>query len=280
MADFFKLIPSSYKENGRFFCWNERIYRENIVLANGCFAWHNGRIKKGVSMDLSYMEVRNQICDVCYKMWQQGIVAANDGNVSVKLEDGTIMCTPTGMSKSLVTPESLVRTDLEGNILEAAEGYRPSSEMKMHYRCYKERPDIGAVVHAHPPVATTFAAANRPLDDYVIMENIVNIGAVPVAPMAIPSTEQVPESVAPLLKKHDAMLLAHHGALTVGVNLLAAYYKMESVEQFAKTSLFLKILGGAPDIAEDKIQTLIGLREKYGLKGPHPGYVKYSEEEK
>lgn len=230
-------------------------------------------------MELSYMDIRKQICDVCYKMWQQGIVAANDGNVSVKLEDGTILCTPTGMSKSLVTPESLVRTDLEGNIIEATEGYRPSSEMKMHYRCYKERPDIGAVVHAHPPVATTFAAAKRPLDDYVIMENIVNIGAVPVAPMAIPSTDQVPESVAPLLKDHDAMLLAHHGALTVGPDLLAAYYKMESVEQFAKTSLYLRILGGAPDIAEDKIHTLIGLREKYGLKGPHPGYVKYSKDE-
>lgn len=230
-------------------------------------------------MELSYMKIREQICDVCYKMWQQGIVVANDGNVSVKLEDGSILCTPTGMSKSLVTPESLVRTDLDGNILEATEGYRPSSEMKMHYRCYRERPDIGAVVHAHPPVATTFAAANRGLDDYVIMENIVNIGAVPVAPMAIPSTDEVPESVAPLLKDHDAMLLAHHGALTVGVNLLSAYYKMESVEQFAKTSLYLKILGGTSDIARDKIDTLIGLREKYGLKGPHPGYVKYNREE-
>lgn len=224
------------------------------------------------------MDIRKQICDVCQKMWLQGIVAANDGNVSVMLEDGSILCTPTGMSKSLVTPESLVRTDLEGTILEAAEGYRPSSEMKMHYRCYKERPDIRAVVHAHPPVATTFAAANRPLDDYVIAENIVNMGAVPVAPLAIPSTDEVPESVAPLLKDHDAMLLAHHGALTVGVDLLSAYYKMESVEQYAKTSLYLRLLGGAEDLPKDKIDTLIGLREKYGSKGRHPGYVKYSEE--
>lgn len=230
-------------------------------------------------MELSYMEVRQQVCDICYKMWQTGIVAANDGNVSVKLEDGSILCTPTGISKGMVTPESLVRTDLEGNILEAAPGFRPSSEMKMHYRCYQEREDVAAVVHAHPPVATTFAAANIALDDYVIAENVVNIGAVPVAPLAIPSTDEVPESIAPLLENHDAMLLAHHGALTVGPTLLAAYYKMESVEQFAKTSLYLRILGGAPDIAEDKIHTLIGLREKYKSTGRHPGYVKYNKPE-
>ena len=231
-------------------------------------------------MELSYMEVRQQICDVCYKMWQTGIVAANDGNVSVKLEDGTILCTPTGISKGMVTPISLVRTDLEGNILEAYEGYRPSSEMKMHYRCYLEREDVNAVVHAHPPVATTFAAANMALDDYVITENVVNMGAVPVAPLAIPSTDEVPDSIAPLLEHHDAMLLAHHGALTVGPTLMAAYYKMESVEQYAKTSLYLRLLGGAPDIPEDKIHTLIGLREKYKSTGRHPGYVKYNQPEK
>ena len=229
-------------------------------------------------MELSYMEIREQICDVCYKMWMRGIVAANDGNVSVKLEDGNIMCTPTGMSKSMVKPHMLVRMDMDGNMVEA-DGYRPSSEMKMHLRCYKERPDIGAVVHAHPPVATSFSAANMALDDYCITENIVNLGAVPVAPLAMPSTQEVPDSVAPLLENHDAMLLAHHGALTVGVDLLSAYYKMETVEQYAQTMLNLRILGQANDIARDKIDDLINLRAVYGLKGRHPGYVKYNQSE-
>ena len=230
-------------------------------------------------MSLSYMDIREQICDVCYKMWQRGIVAANDGNVSVKLEDGSVLCTPTGISKSLIKPEMLVRTDMDGNVLEAAEGYRPSSEMKMHYRCYTEREDVGAVVHAHPPVATTFAAANIALDDYCVMENIVNTGAVPVVPFATPSTDEVPEAVAPYLENHDAMLLANHGALTVGPNLTAAYYKMESVEQYAKTSLYLKILGVSKDMEPKDIDALIGLRERYHITGRHPGYVKYNQPE-
>ncbi len=229
-------------------------------------------------MELSYMEIREQICDVCYKMWQRGIVAANDGNISVKLADGTILCTPTGMSKSMVKPHMLVRMDMDGNVVEA-DGYRPSSEMKMHLRCYKERPDIGAVVHAHPPVATSFSAANMALDDYCITENIVNLGAVPVAPLAMPSTEEVPDSVAPLLEKHDAMLLAHHGALTVGTDLMAAYYKMETVEQYAQTMLNLRIIGKVQDIERSKIDDLIALRQVYGLKGRHPGYVKYNQNE-
>lgn len=231
-------------------------------------------------MELSYMAIREEICDVCYKMWQRGIVAANDGNVSVKLEDGTVLCTPTGISKSMIKPNMLVRTDMEGNVLEAAEGYRPSSEMKMHYRCYQEREDVGAVVHAHPPVATTFASANIALDAYCVMENIVNTGAVPVVPFATPSTDEVPEAIAPYLENHDAMLLAHHGTLTVGPNLTAAYYKMESLEQYAKTTLYLKILGGAPDMKEEDINTLIGLRKKYNITGRHPGYVKYNDPEK
>ena len=100
-------------------------------------------------MELSYMELREQMCDVCHKMWQLGWVAANDGNLSAKLPDGTFLATPTGISKSFITPEKLVRIDAEGNVLEGLEGFRPSSEIKMHLRCYKERDDVGAVLHAH-----------------------------------------------------------------------------------------------------------------------------------
>ena len=155
-------------------------------------------------MELSYMELREQICDVCHKMWQKGWVAANDGNVSVKLEDGTFLATPTGMSKSFITPEKLVHIDGDGNILEAEEGCRPSSEIKMHLRCYQEREDVGAVLHAHPPVATGFAVANKPLDEYSMIETVIALGSVPVTPYGTPSTYEVPEAIAPYLGEHDA----------------------------------------------------------------------------
>lgn len=227
-------------------------------------------------MELSYMELREQICDVCHKMWQKGWVAANDGNVSVKLEDGTFLATPTGMSKSFITPEKLVHINMEGNILEAEEGCRPSSEIKMHLRCYREREDVGAVLHAHPPVATGFAVANKPLDEYSMIETVIALGSVPVTPYGTPSTYEVPEAIAPYLGEHDAVLLQNHGALTVGADVITAYYRMETLELFAQISLNAHMLGGAKEISRENIERLISMREGYGVTGRHPGYKKYS----
>ena len=173
-------------------------------------------------MDNKEMQLREQICDVCHKMWQLGWVAANDGNVSAKLEDGTFLATPTGMSKSFITPDKLVHIDKTGKILDALEGYRPSSEIKMHLRCYEEREDVGAVLHAHPPVATGFAVANIPLDDYSMIETVIALGSIPVTPYGTPSTQEVPDAIAPSLPEHDAQLLQNHGALTVGADGLPA----------------------------------------------------------
>lgn len=227
-------------------------------------------------MELSYMELREQICDVCHKMWQKGWVAANDGNVSVKLEDGTFLATPTGMSKSFITPEKLVHIDMEGNILEAEEGCHPSSEIKMHLGCYREREDVGAVLHAHPPVATGFAVANKPLDEYSMIETVIALGSVPVTPYGTPSTYEVPEAIAPYLGEHDAVLLQNHGALTVGADVITAYYRMETLELFAQISLNAHMLGGAKEISRENIDRLISMREGYGVTGRHPGYKKYS----
>ena len=147
-------------------------------------------------MELSYMEIREQICQVCHNMWQLGWVAANDGNVSVKLEDGTFLVTPTGISKSFITPEKLIHIDKDCNVLEGPEGGRPSSEIKMHLRCYEEREDVGAVLHAHPPVATGYAVANKALDEYSMIETVIAIGSIPVTPYGTPSTYEVPEAIA------------------------------------------------------------------------------------
>ena len=224
---------------------------------------------------LEYMEVREQICDVCHKMWQLGWVAANDGNVSVKLDDGTFLATPTGISKSFITPEKLVHIDENGEILDGPEGAKPSSEIKMHLRCYKEREDVGAVVHAHPPTATGYAVAHLDMDRYTMIETVIAIGSIPVTPYGTPSTYEVPDAIAPYLQEHDVLLLENHGALTVGADLITAYYRMETLELYAKISLTAHLLGGEKEISEKNINRLIGMRKGYGVTGRHPGFKRY-----
>lgn len=221
--------------------------------------------------------IKEQICDVCHKMWQLGWVAANDGNVSVKLEDGTFWATPTGISKSFITPEKLVKINAKGEVLEGLAGYKPSSEIKMHLRCYRERPDVTAVVHAHPPTATGYAVAGKSLDEYSMIETVIAIGSIPLTPYGTPSTEEVPEAIAPYLQEHDVLLLQNHGALTVGADLITAYYRMETLELFAKISLTAHLLGGAQEIPRPQIDKLLYLRESYyHVTGKHPGYKKYN----
>lgn len=226
-----------------------------------------------------YEEIKDQMCDVCHKMWQLGWVAANDGNVSVQLEDGTFLATPTGISKSFITPEKIVHIDKDANIIEANGDYRPSSEIKMHLRCYKEREDVGAVLHAHPPVATGYAVANVPLDEYSMIETVIAIGSIPVTPYGTPSTYEVPDAIAPYLGEHDVVLLQNHGALSVGADLLTAYYRMETLELFAKISLNAHLLGGAKEISRPNIDKLISMRANYKVTGRHPGYKKYPHPE-
>ncbi|MCM1308594.1 MAG: class II aldolase/adducin family protein [Butyrivibrio sp.] len=226
-----------------------------------------------------YEDIKEQMCDVCHKMWQLGWVAANDGNVSVKLEDGTFLATPTGISKSFITPEKIVHIDGEGGIIETNGDYRPSSEIKMHLRCYREREDVGAVLHAHPPVATGYAVANVPLDEYSMIETVIAIGSIPVTPYGTPSTYEVPDAIAPYLGEHDVVLLQNHGALSVGADLLTAYYRMETLELFAKISLNAHLLGGAREISKPNIDKLISMRSSYKVTGKHPGYKKYPHPE-
>lgn len=229
--------------------------------------------------ELGYMEIREQICDVCHKMWQLGWVAANDGNVSVKLEDGTFLATPTGISKSFITPEKILHIDSNGEVIEGQAGAKPSSEIKMHLRCYEERDDVGAVVHAHPPTATGYAVAHLDLDRYTMIETIIAIGSIPVTPYGTPSTYEVADAIAPYLQEHDVLLLANHGALTVGADLITAYYRMETLELYAKISLTAHLLGGEKEVSKENIDRLIGMRKSYGVTGRHPGFKRYRKEQ-
>ncbi len=224
-------------------------------------------------------EVKDQICDVCHKMWQLGWVAANDGNVSARLEDGRILATPTGISKSFITPQKLVLLDEKGNILEANEGYRPSSEIKMHLRCYEKRDDVMAVVHAHPPGATGFAVAHKAMDMYNMIEDVSVIGSVPLTPYGTPSTSEVPDAIEPYLEEHDVMLLENHGALAVGSDVVTAFYRMESLELWAKITINAVILGGSFDISRENIQKLIDLRGYYRVTGRHPGHKVFNPDD-
>ncbi len=224
-------------------------------------------------------QIKEQICDVCNKMWQLGWVAANDGNVSAKIDQDTFLCTPTGISKSFITPDKLIKINSKGEILEANESYKPSSEIKMHLRVYQERADVGAVVHAHPPVATSFALAHIPLDTYSLIENAIVIGSVPITPFGTPSTNEVPDAIAPFLSEHDVLLLENHGALAMGTDVITAYYRMETLELVAKTSFHARMLLNGQEEAEiprEKLETLFEMRKNYGVTGKHPGYKKYS----
>jgi L-fuculose-phosphate aldolase len=176
--------------------------------------------------------------------------------------------TPKGICKGFMTPDMMCITDLDGRKLQGDRD--PSSEMLMHLEVYRQRPDVQAVVHAHPPTATGFAVAGIPLDRAVLAEVLTTLGSIPIAEYATPSTKELPEAVRKYIKAHDGMLLANHGALTVGGDLFAAYYKMETIEHFAKISLVARLLGRENLIAREEVDRLQGLRGTYGIKAPAP----------
>src|SRR6187549_2385468 len=180
--------------------------------------------------------LRLAIVEIGRRLWMRGFVASNDGNISVRLGPDRLLMTPASVSKGFMTPEMMVVTDLEGRVIEAAPGRKPSSEALMHLVAYRQRPDIGAVVHAHPPTATGFAVAGIPLDRAVLAEVVTTLGSIPIAEYGTPSTREMADTVRPLIRAHDGVLLANHGALTLGRDLFQAYYKMETIEHFAKIS--------------------------------------------
>ena len=178
----------------------------------------------------------------------------------------------------VILRNGLQKLNWKMEVVDGPKEYKPSSEMKMHMRCYEVREDVGAVVHAHPPTATGYAVAHIPLDEYSMIETVIAIGSIPVTPYGTPSTYEVPDAITPYLQEHDVMLLQNHGALTVGCDLITAYYRMETLELYAKISLTAHLLGGAKEIPKPQIDKLLDLRENYyHVTGKHPGYKKYSE---
>src|SRR5215510_11635789 len=213
-------------------------------------------------------QARADIVEVGRRLWERGYVASNDGNISVRLDDARLITTPKSVSKGFMTPDMMVITDLDGKKISGERD--PSSELKMHLEVYRNRPDARAVVHAHPPTATGFAVAGIALDKAVLAEVLTTLGSIPIAEYATPSTAELPAAVRKYIKAHDGMLLANHGALTVGTDLFSAYYKMETIEHFAQISLVARLLGRENLIARDEVLRLQALRGTYGIKAPAP----------
>jgi L-fuculose-phosphate aldolase len=201
-------------------------------------------------------------------MYARGYTASNDGNISVRIGPDRLLMTPKSVCKGFMTPDMMCVTDLDGKKI--AGDRDPSSEALMHLEVYRQRPDVNAVVHAHPPTATGFAVAGIPLDRAVLAEVLTTLGSIPLAEYATPSTAELPEAVRKYIKAHDGMLLANHGALTVGTDLYSAYYKMETIEHFAHISLVARMLGRENLISREEVMRLQELRGTYGIKAPAP----------
>ncbi len=213
--------------------------------------------------------IKEEMCLVGKLLYDRGYVVSNDGNISVRVAENEVLITPSGVSKGRMTTDMMVRTDLEGNVLE---GNRyPSSESKMHLRVFCARPDVMGVVHAHPPISTTFAVARRPLTERYLAEMVIGLGEVPVTEFAMPSTDEVPDSIVPFIADHSALLLANHGALAWGPSLWAAFDRLEVVEQTAKIHLYVSQLGGGTEIdpqQAEQLRSMSGFYQK--LAGGRP----------
>jgi L-fuculose-phosphate aldolase len=204
------------------------------------------------------------------RLWTRGFVASNDGNISARLGADRLLMTPANVSKGFMTPDMMVVTDLDGTMVSGAPGRKPSSEILMHLVAYRERPDVGAVVHAHPPLSTGFAVAGIPLDRAVLAEVVTTLGSIPIAEYGTPSTRELADAVAPYVRLHDGLLLANHGALALGRDLLSAYYKMETIEHFARISLVARMLGRERLLSREEVERLQALRGRYGIASPAP----------
>jgi L-fuculose-phosphate aldolase len=213
-------------------------------------------------------QARADIVEVGRRLWERGYVASNDGNISVRLDDSRLMTTPKNVSKGFMTPDMMVITDLDGKKMSGERD--PSSELKMHLEVYRNRPDARAVVHAHPPTATGFAVAGIALDRAVLAEVITTLGSIPIAEYATPSTEELPAAVRKYVKAHDGLLLANHGALALASDVMSAYYRMETIEHFAKISLVARTLGRENLLSRGEVDRLQGLRGMYGIASPAP----------
>lgn len=214
-------------------------------------------------------EYREDIVQIGRLVFQKGWVAANDGNITIRLDAERILATPTGVCKGMMHPDDLIIVDLKGNKISGRR--ERTSEILMHLTVYEMRPEIKSVVHAHPPVATGFAAAGRPLNLALLPEVIIGLGCVPLAGYGLPGTSELTEPMLPYIPKYDALLMANHGAVCYGEDVYQAYFRMETMEHFARINLVAELLGGAKVLPRVEVDKLLDSRTRYGVKAKVSG---------
>jgi L-fuculose-phosphate aldolase len=214
-------------------------------------------------------EHREDICQIGRLVFQKGWVAANDGNITIRLDAERILATPTGVCKGMMQPDDLIVVDMKGNKISGrAQG---TSEIAMHTTVYGMRPDVKAVVHAHPPVATGYATAGRELNLALLPEVVIGLGCVPLADYGLPGTAALTEPMLPLIPKYDALMMANHGAVCYGEDVFKAYFKMETMEHFARIQLVAELLGGPKVLPRTEVDKLLDSRTRYGVKARSAG---------
>lgn len=206
--------------------------------------------------------LREEICQVGRRLYQRGLIAAGDGNISARLPDGSILITPAGLCKGELSPEDLVVVDLEGRLVRAAPGRRQSSEQLLHLHAYARRADVGAIVHAHPPTAVALTLAGVSMAEPLLPEALLALGPVPTAPYARTGTAEMGAAIDAVVADHDAMLLSHHGGLTLAHTPTAAYFLMEQIEHCAKIIHAAHLLGPPIGLPAERIAELHALRRR------------------
>ncbi|PYX93439.1 MAG: class II aldolase family protein [Acidobacteria bacterium] len=217
----------------------------------------------------SERQYRKQIVHYGHMLHERGLVAATDGNLSVRLDSGRILVTPTAMSKGMMRPSDMVIVDMEGHRIAGRRNV--SSEIGMHLLIYRLRPDVNGIVHAHPPTATGFAACGKALTQPLVCEVVIGLGCIPLAQYGTPGTPELADALEPLVPQYDAILMKNHGVVTYGADLACAYMKMETVEHFAKITLVSHLLGQEQPLNDQEVEKLIVARSKYeGAKSAAP----------
>ena len=214
-------------------------------------------------------QVKKELCEIGQRIWQKGFCAGNEGNHSVRVSDDRILITPSGVSKGMLKPEMVCTCDMDGELVESSGEWRASSERKVHIAVYKHRPDIRAVIHSHPPHATAFAVANIPLPEGIHPEAEVFLGRVPTAAYATPSTEDLPNSILPLIgPETNTVLMGNHGSVSFSHSLVDAYYKLEILDAYCRILLLVKQIGRANVLNAEQMDELLQVKKQFGLEDP------------
>jgi len=213
--------------------------------------------------------LRAEIVRIGRLMHAQELVDGTAGNISARLGPDRILTTPSGLAKGFLEPEQLIVVNMRGEVVQAAPGLRPTSELLMHLEAYRRRPDVNGVVHAHPITAVALSIAGISLADCVVPEAVVVLGLVPTTPYANPSSEENQRAIAEIIVCHDALVLQYHGTLTVGVDVYEAYLRLETLEHTAKIIALTRLLGGGPSLPPDQVTKLLSARQTLGLARPN-----------